>query len=144
MIGTLVATALSMAADAALKGAVGEAFKDAYKALKEQVAQWAAGDVEALAKTPTSASRQGVIAEIVDAQPQDDQDAVRALAETLVARLKDNAPAIGLDVRRLEALEVQLGTISVEKGTGARFEDIKLAGTFRTGDIVLGTPPGKL
>jgi hypothetical protein len=36
-VGALVVGALSMAAEAALKGAVGEAVKDGYKALKEKV-----------------------------------------------------------------------------------------------------------
>ena len=53
-IGALVATALSMAAEATLKGAVGEAAKDAYKKLKDAVARWTGNDVEALEKNPTS------------------------------------------------------------------------------------------
>ena len=36
-IGALAASALAMAADAALKGAVGEAVKDGYKVLKEKI-----------------------------------------------------------------------------------------------------------
>ena len=40
-VGSLVAGALGMAADAALKGAVGEAVKDGYQALKEKVSHWA-------------------------------------------------------------------------------------------------------
>ena len=47
-IGVLTASALAMAGEAALKGAVGEAAKDAYKALKNRVARWAGSDVEAL------------------------------------------------------------------------------------------------
>jgi len=47
-IGVLTASALAMAAEAVVKIAVGEAVKDAYKALKDKVAVWIGGDVEAL------------------------------------------------------------------------------------------------
>ena len=60
------ASALAMAADAALKGAMGESVKDAYKALKEKVATWAGGDVEALVCEPESKGRQIIVAEKID------------------------------------------------------------------------------
>ncbi len=104
-VGSLVAGALGMAADAALKSAVGEAIKDGYHALKDKVSHWASGDVAALEAVPSSKGRQAVVAEIIDAQSDDDKQALRILAETLVARLKDSAPAIGLDIGRLTALE---------------------------------------
>jgi hypothetical protein len=47
-VGSLVAGALSMTAEAVLKGTVGEAVKDGYKALKEKVSHWASGEVTAL------------------------------------------------------------------------------------------------
>jgi hypothetical protein len=137
-LGALVAAALSMAGEATLKGAVGEAVKDAYKALREKVSHWALSDVEALEQTPTSTTRQAVIAEIVDARPRDDQEPLRALAETLVAAVKKHAPAMGLDIGRLTALEVDLGNITVTGGTGARIEEARVEGTFKTGDISVG------
>jgi len=106
-IGVLTASALAMAGEAALKGAVGEAAKDAYKALKNRVARWAGSDVEALEKTPASQARRAVVAEVVDSQSEEEQAAVRALAQQLVAALKRSGP-VGLDVGRLEAMEVQL------------------------------------
>jgi hypothetical protein len=142
-LGVLVAAALSMAGEATLKGAVGEAVKDAYKALKERVSHWAFSDVEALEKAPASITRQAVIAEIVDARPKDDQESLRVLAETLVAGLKESAPVIGLDIGRLTALEVDLGNITITEGIGARIEEARVEGTFKTGDISVGTPPGK-
>jgi hypothetical protein len=126
-----------------LKGAVGEAAKDAYKLLKEKVSHWAFSDVEALEKTPASATRQAVIVEIVNARPKDDQESLRGLAETLVAGLKESALVIGLDIGRLTALEVDLGNITATEGIGARIEEAHVEGTFKTGDISVGTPPGK-
>jgi hypothetical protein len=133
-VGSLVAGALGMAADAALKGAVGEAVKDGYQALKEKVSHWASGEVAALEAAPSSKGRQAVVAEIIDTQSADDKQGLRSLAETLVARLKDSAPAIGLDIGRLKALETQLGNITVTGGIGVRIEDARVR-TFKTGDI---------
>src|SRR5205085_2020768 len=92
MLGALVAAPLSMAGEATLKGGVGE-----------NVSHWAFNDVEALEQTPTSTTRQAVIAEIVDARPRGDQEPLSALAETLVAAVKKHAPTMGLDISRLTA-----------------------------------------
>jgi hypothetical protein len=142
-LGALVAAALGMAAEAALKGAVGEAVKEAYHALKEKVSSWASNDVKALEESPTSATRQALIAETVNARPKEDQDFVRLLAEVLVAALKKRKPATGLDIGRLTALEVDLGNITVTEGVGARIEDACVSGLFKTGDITVGDPLGK-
>jgi hypothetical protein len=136
-IGVLTASALAMAGEATLKGAVGEAAKDAYKALKSRVAQWAGIDVEALEQTPTSQARRAVVAEVVDSQSGDEQAAVRVLAEQLLAALKRSGP-VGLDIGQLEAMEVQLGDITVTEGSGARFKEVRAEGTFSVGNISVG------
>lgn len=141
-VGSLVAGALSMTAEEVLKGAVGEAVKDGYKALKEKVSHWASGEVTALEATPRSIGRQTVIAEIIDAQSEEDRKSLRELAEALVAKLKECAPAIGLDIGRLTALEAQLGNLSVTSGIGARITEANV-GTFKTGDISVGDPSRK-
>jgi len=140
-IGTLTTTALAMAADAALKGAVGEAAKDAYKALKEKVAGWAGADVDALEKAPASSARQAVVAEIIDSQLPDEKAAAQELAKQLIAALKGRN-AVGLDIGKLEALEVRLGSITVTEGTGVRIDAARV-GTLKTGPITVGSPPGK-
>jgi hypothetical protein len=136
-IGVLTASALAMAGEAALKGAVGEAAKDAYKTLKSRVAQWAGSDVGALEKTPASQARRAVVAEAVDSQSGEEQAALRRLAQELLAALKRSG-MVGLDIGRLEALEVKLGDITVAEGTGARFEEVRAHGTFSAGNISVG------
>jgi hypothetical protein len=131
-----------MTAETALKGAVGEAVKDGYKALKEKVSHWAPSEVAALEANPSSNGRQIIVAEIIDAQSEDDRSALRALAEALVIKLKENAPAIGLDVGRLTALEVELGNITVSNGVGARIAEVNVE-IFKTGDISVGDRSGK-
>lgn len=142
-IGTLVALALSLGGEAMVKGAVSEVVKDAYKALKTKMSVWAAGDVGELEKTPDSNTRKVVIAEIIDRLSREDQESLRDLAQALTGKLKGQAPTIGLDVGRLDTLDVQLGNITVTQGIGVRINEARVAGTFRTGDISLGSPPGK-
>jgi hypothetical protein len=142
-IGAFVAWALGLAGEAIVKGTVSEAVKDAYQALKSSVSRWAAGDAAELEKTPESKTRQAVIAEKVDGLSSANQESLRALAEALVGKLKQEPDTIGLDVGRLTALEAQLGSITVTQGIGARIQEADLSGTFRTGDISVGTPPGK-
>ena len=141
-IGALVALAIKMAAPEVLKAGVGEAVKDAYKALRDKVAHWGSGEVATLEAAPESKGKQLAVAEIIDAQPAADKDAVKALAENLLARLKESAPAIGLDVSRVADLETQLGNITVTSGIGARFRDVT-GGTLKTGDISVGDPTKK-
>lgn len=141
-VGSLVAGALSMAADAALKGAVGEAVKDGYKVLKGKISHWASDEVAMLEAAPSSKGKQLAVAEIIDAQSDDDRAALRVLAETLVTRLRESAPMIGIDIGRLTALEAHIGNITVTSGIGARIEEAKI-GTFKTGDILVGNRPGK-
>ena len=141
-IGVLVAGALGLGADAA-KAAVGEAAKDAYNALKAKIARWAAADVAALETDPGSDARKAVIAETVNKLPEDDQQELRSLAQVLTQRLREQAPAIGLDIGRLDALAADLGNIVVTEGVGARIREAHISGTFRTGDISVGPPPGK-
>ena len=97
-IGTLVATSLSIAADETIRGVVSEAAKDAYRALKEKVAHWAGGDVEALEKAPASVNRRALIAEAVDGQPINERAMVKTLAAVLVAALKSrhDGPSVSI------------------------------------------------
>ena len=91
----LVAGALSMAAEALVKGAVGAAVKDGYKALKEKVSHWASGEV-ANWKRHRTLPRDKPSAEIIDAQPVDDLKSLRVLAEALVAKLKKTLRLLAL------------------------------------------------
>jgi hypothetical protein len=143
-IGALVASTLGIAGEALLKGGLSEAAKDGYKVLKGIVASWAGSDVEALEKTPGSAPRRAVVAEAIDARTANEQATARALAQRLIAALKEaGGGPVGLDVGRLDALAVELGNITVTEGTGARIEDARVLGTFKTGNIDVGEPQPK-
>ena len=141
-IGVLAASALAMAAEAVVKSSVGEVVKDAYNALKDKVANWVRGDVEALEKTPISTTRQAVIAEEIDKQSPADQANIKTLAIALNEALRNAAQAgpIGIDIGRLEAARVQLAAINVTEGVGFRADEVKTTGDFTTGPITVGKP----
>ena len=142
-VGTLVVNALEFGATAFIRGAISEAAKDAYNALKVKLQTWASTDVVELEKDPAIKARQAVIVEIVDGLSGQDRESLRELAETLAVRLKEQPSAIGIDVGRLEALGVELGNVTVHHGTGARFADAKIDGIFKVGDLSIGSPSGK-
>lgn len=139
-IGDLAASALALAAPEVLKSAVGEAVKDAYKALKEKIAIWASGDVEALAHEPDSKGRQLTVAEKIDKQSPDDQSAVEALAKALMDALEasERSHPVGIDVGRIHAWRVRFGTIEVTQGTGLRANEIVTPGEFSVDNLKVG------
>jgi hypothetical protein len=139
-IGALAASALAMAADAVIKGATGEATRDAYKALKDKIVQWASSDVVALENTPTSTTRQAVIAEEINKQSQDDQVTVQSLANTLMEALEvsERIHPVGIDIGRLQAMRVHLGRIEVTQGTGFRAREVVTSGDFTVESLKSG------
>jgi tetratricopeptide (TPR) repeat protein len=92
--GALAATALALAAEATIKGSVGELVKDAYSALKNKIAAWAGSDVRSLENDPTSKGRQAILAEQIDRQSPGERDAVQALATQLIQALKQDGVTV--------------------------------------------------
>ncbi len=130
------------AGEATIKGAVGEAVKDAYDLLKTKLSRWAASDVSELEKAPDSKLRQAVIAAAVDRLSGKEQGELRELAQALTDKLKAQPP-IGLDIGRLIDASVEVGKIEVTEGTGVRIQEAQQRATIKTGDIRVGTLPGK-
>lgn len=141
-IGGLAVSALAMAGEAVLKGSLGEGAKDAYHALKNKIARWAGPEVKALEENPASQELQTLVAGIVDNRSPAERTVAREFAEQLIAALR-NGGNVGLDVGRLDALEVQLGSITVFEGTGVRIGDARVAGTFKAKKVIVGKKPGK-
>ena len=140
-LGLLAAQTLALAAPEILKTSVGEATKDAYKALKEKIARWAGAEVQALEAAPSLKSKQFAVAELIDAQPDDEREKLRGLIDALVERLKAEAPVIGLHIGALRNVETELGNITARTGVGARI-GIAEGGKLKIGDISTGGPSG--
>lgn len=125
-IGSMAASALAMAAPEVLKTAVGEAAKDAYKALKEKIAVWAGGEVATLEAAPGSKGKQLAVAEIIDEQSPVDRDAIHALAKALMDALEasERSHPVGIDVGRIHTWRARFGTIEVTHGKGVVADEI--------------------
>lgn len=142
-IGTLAANVLAMGAETALKAGVGEAVKDAYKALKARLSRHAPEEVDALEAAPTSKGKQMAVAERIDETDQVDETELRQLVRLLTDAIEAAAKAqpIGIDIGRLEAARVHLGPIEVTAGIGGRFGDIKSQGDFVVEALKVGHKP---
>ena len=141
-VGTLVASALAMGAEAALKGFVGESVKDAYRNLKDKIGSWGKHDADALEATPHSRARQAVIAEAVDNLSDNEKEGFAILAEELIAKLQEVAGAVGIDVKNLEATTINLRNITAPSGTAIRIDTLKTQDLSVDG-LSVGVSPGK-
>jgi leucyl aminopeptidase (aminopeptidase T) len=140
-VGALASAALAMAAETVVKGAVGEAVKDAYKKLKNTIAHWASSDVEALEREPGSAGRKAVVAELIDKQSEADKSAVENLTAALIASLKKEDP-VGIETGKLTDMEIDLGKLTVLQGTGIVVGEAH-GGHIRVNELTVGSSPGK-
>jgi hypothetical protein len=93
-----VAGAMSAAAAALAKGVLGEAAKDAYKALKGKIAAWAGHDVTRLEDNPASAAREAVVAEAINSRAETEKQELKDLARVLLTGLGD-ADKAGAEMR---------------------------------------------
>jgi hypothetical protein len=125
-VGMLVTSVLMIAGDSALKGFVGEATKDAYKALKNKVAQWAQNDLEKLETNPTK-GREVVVAEAIDSQTQEAREEVEQMARDLLELLEklkgeecSATQAIGYDFDIFRTRVADLTGMRVVNGIGLR------------------------
>ncbi|WP_192355940.1 hypothetical protein [Mesorhizobium mediterraneum] len=121
-VGALAVMALGLAAEALIKGAVGETVKDAYATLKNRISAWAGADLRALEADPTSEGRRTVLAEQVDQQPAGEQESVKVLATELLDVLKHDGVASPTVVR------VKASHGSVAAGGDIRGSTIKIGG----------------
>jgi hypothetical protein len=110
-LGMLAASALSLAAEAVLRGVVEETTKDRYEALRDKVAQWAARYVDALEKRPSSKARAAILSKVINSRAADDRAEVRALTAALLAALNSSLDTTGIDIGRLEEMNVQLKAV---------------------------------
>ena len=117
-IGDLVASTLATAAPQVMKATVGEAAKDAYKALKAQLFPSASAELDALETAPASADAQLAVAKVIDERSAQEQQALRAMAQELIAKLQESATGIGADISRMNALERELRASAVASSVG--------------------------
>lgn len=138
-----IVAALSLGAAAFLKGALNDAGKDAYQALKNAVLRTVSrSNVEKFEQNPDSENRQGVIAEELEAAGKMEDSELARLAQALLAVLKDaggTAGATGVSLEEVEAVNVRLQRITAS-GTGVSIKKSKLTGDIEASDVSAGVP----
>jgi hypothetical protein len=138
-LGPFVAEILGIAAQLAA-GTVSEASKTAFDALVARLPRDARRGVAAVERSPGSQARQIVIAEAVDGLAEMDREAVAKLAQALVTELRKETTPHRFNLDRLEAAQVPLGNISVDRGTGVRVDRVEVSGDVQVGNISIGLP----
>ena len=143
--GTLAVTALALAGEAIVKGAVSELVKDAYAKLKALVSKRAPDEIKLLDVLPSSEPRQAMVVEVLDALPKGETEELVEPAHRLVKVLEAEAAKqpIGVDMTRLSAMNVNFKTVRVASGIGVVAREAKLQGDFNIESLEVGTPPGK-
>jgi hypothetical protein len=143
----VIVVALSLGAAALAKGALGEAGKEAYQALKKALLRSVAlNDVEKLEQKPDSENRRSVIAEeLADAGLAEDPELAHLARELIVALKGANAAAgaTGVSMEEIEAVNLRLQRIEAT-GTGVSVKKAKVV-NIDVSDVTAGVPtPGKL
>jgi hypothetical protein len=143
-IGTVAVSALSIAAEALAKGALGEAGKNLYSQLRGKVVSWAVGRLSPAERIPIAAENQRAVAERIDEQPADELAEIRRLLAALLEKLEQEKSLgpIGIDAERLEAARIHLRQIEVTEGIGVRLRDTKTPGEFCVEGLQVGAKPG--
>jgi hypothetical protein len=114
-IGSLAVLALTLAADSARRGILGERTRTAYVTLKDKIAQWANVNGAILEHRYAPAIPSARIAIAIERQSMEDQLTVKKLAAALIDALKTDViqGSLGISIRKLEALQAQLGEIVI-------------------------------
>jgi len=109
-IGSLAVLLLTMVAEAAPRGILGEGTRSAYSNLKEKIALWINSDGAFLEQRHALAARRARIASTIEQQSPEEQASVRSLAVALIEALKKDAlrGSLGISIRRLETIHAQL------------------------------------
>jgi hypothetical protein len=141
---TLIAitSALATGAAAAAKETASAAVKDAYTALKSLITRkYASVDVTPVEKKPDSETKRASLQEdLADVGASNDSElveAARALTEALKRHALDAGPAIGVDLKEVEAAFLRVGSVDAE-GTGVKVRKSKFEGGIDIGSVRAG------
>lgn len=86
-IGVVVAKAFAAVAGALIKGTMGEAAKDAYRALKSRISRHASSEIQTLETAPSSEDSRGAVADATDGLPKHAKEAIVALTNDLLCKM---------------------------------------------------------
>jgi len=109
-IGSVAVLALTMVAEAAPRGILGEGTRRAYSNLKAKIAEWINSDGAFLEQRLALVAWRARIAKAIEQQSPEEQANVRTLVVDLIEALKKDAlrGSLGISIRRLDAIHAQL------------------------------------
>jgi hypothetical protein len=143
----LVAQALASGAAAGLKDSAAKAVKDSYAGLKRLITgRYQGVDVSALEKKPDSEAKRASLAEDLREAGADQDaellEAARQLLAAVTAHAAETGPAIGVDLRGLQAAAVRIRDV-VARDTGVRGQDLHIGGDVEVSGVRAGVaaPP---
>lgn len=144
---SLLVGALAAGAQAALKDTASTAIKDAYNGLKNLIVRKFGSSkpsVEGLEQKPESKAKQASVQEDLQAAGAAGDDEVLERAHELVQALRRDDPggaaALGVDLERIEAAFLQIGSVR-SSGGGVRVRDSRFSGGVSIGNVDAGTGP---
>lgn len=141
---TLVVTAVALGASAGLKDTATLAVKDAYAALKKLLVGREV-DVSGVERKPSSDAQRAALAELLaDSKDVIDNavlEAARLVTEAIAAEEPTVAPAIGVDLERVQAEFLRI-TSADAAGTGVRVRDGEFTGGIDIGRVRAGLDGG--
>ncbi len=141
-----IIAALAAGAGAIASGALSEAGKDAYKALKASIQRYISPEsIGKLEQEPGSGSRKEIIAKELDQAGKADDPGLATLAQAVVDAVRKGdggGVATGIALEEIEAINVRLKDI-VASGPGVSIKKAKLAGDLEISGVTAGTLPGK-
>ncbi|MBY8976909.1 hypothetical protein KHP62_13915 [Rhodobacteraceae bacterium NNCM2] len=132
-LGYLLAEAVMAGGTAIAKGMVSPAAKDLYNTLKARIMRLGAKPDDPAPEIDAEIAKTG----------KAEQSELAQLAQELLRELRESplsAPAV--DIGRLKAVEVDLGTVIAHGKTALKADEIE-TGTFRINTLRGGEPPGE-
>lgn len=139
---TVVATAIAVGAAAGLTDTAKQAISDAYNGLKRLITgKYRDVDLGPVEKKPDSTAKRDSLAEDLEEAGAGQDHELLAAAQTLIAAVRahanDAAAAIGVDLERVEAAALRIGSVE-SAGTGVRVKDGKFHGDIDIDQVRAG------
>ncbi|MGW1887392.1 hypothetical protein [Streptomyces sp. NPDC001970] len=143
---TVIVSAIALGAVAGVQESAAGAVRDAYQGLKRLISEryGSAVDVIPVERRPESEAKRASLEEDLTAAGAAEDaellDAARHLIEQVKNHQSTAAPAVGIDLERIEAAALSIDTIEAS-GTGVRVRQGKFTGDVTIANVRAGEEP---
>ncbi|MFF0451546.1 hypothetical protein ACFYT4_35210 [Streptomyces sp. NPDC004609] len=143
---TVIVSAIALGAMAGVQESVAGTVQDAYQGLKRLISERYGSDVDvaAVERRPESEAERESLEEDLTAAGADEDaeliEAARQLIEQVKSHQPEAAPAVGIDLERIEAASLNIDTV-VASGTGVRVRQGRFTGDITITNVRAGEEP---